>query len=120
MRILYGTDGSSAARDAADQLLATFALPPVSTAEVMAVEPTGLDFGLGADRIAATNVGVALRRFADAGVAATGHVATGDPAIELIARAVASSPDLVVLGADPADPVARACLPVRSDALPRP
>ena len=100
MRILYGTDGSSAARGALDQLLATFALPPGTTAEVMAVEPTGLDSGVGADRIAATNIEVAVRRFEESGIPASGRVAAGDPAIELIARAVASSPDLVVLGAD--------------------
>jgi nucleotide-binding universal stress UspA family protein len=100
VRILFGTDGSTAAFGALEQLLASFALPADTVVDVLAVEPADFGAGVGADGIAGTNIAAAMRRLGAAGVAATGTMAFGDPATELIARAEATSPDLVVLGAD--------------------
>ena len=100
VRILFGTDGSDAACRALEQLVASFVLPATTVVEVLAVEPADFGSGVGADGIAAANIAVALRRLAAEGINGTGLVAFGDPATELIARAEATSPDLVVLGAD--------------------
>jgi nucleotide-binding universal stress UspA family protein len=112
MRILYGTDGSRAAVDALAVVLSSLAVPADGVIDVVAVEPPGFGFGIGADEIARTNIEAAIAQCAAEGVSATGTMLAGDPAAQLIMRARRTLPDVVVLGADrcarPAgDPVAQ-------------